>query len=233
MNGSVASSSTPAAGPTTASAETPAPTALRVVVLGASGATGVLLVRQALERGHSVVAVARDPTGVDLPDHDLLVRAAGDVHDPDGLAAALAGSDVVVSALGNRRGGGPQILAAGARAVVAAGLPRIVWLGAFGTGDSAGPAGAPIRALLRLALRGELEDKATADGLIVAAGGTVVHAGPLTNGALSSTRRTVGLEDAPRGILPRPVSRATVAAAMLDEAEAASPRAGIRVPLGR
>ncbi|WP_022927482.1 NAD(P)-dependent oxidoreductase [Patulibacter americanus] len=204
-----------------------------IAVLGASGATGVLLVGQALERGHSVVAVARDPTRIDVPDHDLLLRAAGDVHDPDGLAAALDGSDVVVSALGNRPGGGPQILAAGARAVVAAGVPRVVWLGAFGTGDSAGPAGAPTRALLRLALRGELEDKAAADRLVVAAGGTVLHAGPLTNGALSSARRTVDLADAPRRLFPRPVSRATVAAAMLDEAEAATPRAGIRVPLGR
>jgi uncharacterized protein YbjT (DUF2867 family) len=213
------------------SADTP----LRIAVLGATGATGALLVRQALERGHTVVAVARDPTRVDAPDNERLVRAAGDVLDPEGLAAAIAGSDVVVSALGNRQGGGPQILAAGARAVLAAEPPRVVWLGAFGTGASAGPAGTPTRALLRLALRGELHDKATADGLVVAAGGTVVHAGPLTNGALSSSRRTVDLADAPRRLLPRPVSRATVAAAMLDEAQAEAAVAGgrIRVPLAR
>lgn len=219
----------PRTDPTAASADAP----LRIVVLGATGGTGRLLVEQALERGHSVVAVARDPTGLDAPEHERLVGAAGDVLDPEGLAAAIAGSDVVVSALGNRPGGGPQILAAGARAVVAANPPRIVWLGAFGTGASAGPAGAPTRALLRLALRGELDDKATADGLIVAAGGTVIHAGPLTNGALSGNRRTVDLADAPRRLLPRPVSRATVAAAMLDEAEAAATGGGIRVPLGR
>jgi uncharacterized protein YbjT (DUF2867 family) len=208
-------------------------TPLRIAVLGATGATGALVVRQALERGHTVVAVARDPSAVDAPEHQRLVRAAGDVLDPKGLEAAIAGSDVVISALGNRPGGGPQILAAGARAVLAAAPPRVVWLGAFGTGASAGPAGAPTRALLRLALRGELDDKATADGLVVAAGGTVLHAGPLTTGALSAIRRTVDLADAPRRLFPRPVSRATVAAAMVDEAEDASPRAGVRVPLGR
>lgn len=206
---------------------------LRIAVLGASGATGQLVTAQALQRGHVVVAVARDPRSVAVPDHERLVRVAGDVLDPEGLAAALAGSDVVVSALGNRPGAGPQVLAAGARSVLAAGPPRIVWLGAFGTGASAGPAGALTRALLRVVLRAELDDKVSADALVAAAGGTVLHAGPLTNGAPAPARRTVALADAPRRLFPRTISRATVAAALLDEAQATAPRPGVLVPLAR
>jgi uncharacterized protein len=79
------------------------------------------------------------------------------------------------------------------------------------------------------AMSGRLPDKITADGNVLAAGGTVFHAGPLSLGPLSPHRRTVGLDAAPRSVFPSRVSRATVAAAMLDEAE--SPRFAGRIAL--
>jgi hypothetical protein len=62
-------------------------------------------------------------------------------------------------------------------------------------------------------------------------GGTVFHAGLLSNAPRSEGRQTVALGAAPRRLFPARVSRATVAAAMLDEAE--SPRfvGSIAVPL--
>ena len=110
---------------------------------------------------------------------------------------------------------------------------RVIWLGAFGTGPSAGAAGAVTRTVLKM-LGDELADKIAADAAVLAAGGTVFHAGPLSNGPVSATRRTVGLAEVPRRIFPRRVSRATVAAAMLDEAENPAFPAflgGIAVPL--
>lgn len=99
---------------------------------------------------------------------------------------------------------------------------RVLWLGAFGTGASGAAAGPVTRALLKLFLRKEIPDKVGADTAILAAGGTVFHAGPLSAGPVSSTRRTLGLGDVPKRLFPARISRATVAAAMLDEAE--SPR---------
>jgi uncharacterized protein len=64
-------------------------------------------------------------------------------------------------------------------------------------------------------------------------GGTVFHAGPLGNGPLSPGRRTVGLNDYPRRLFPAGVSRATVAAAMLDEAESPRYQGAIAIPLER
>ncbi|MGX6603413.1 NAD(P)-dependent oxidoreductase [Micromonosporaceae bacterium Da 78-11] len=197
---------------------------MRIAVLAATGPTGRLLVTHALDRGHQVIALARDPGP--LPARPELTPVTVDVLDPGTVAAALDGIDVLVSGLGGPVG----VLTAGARAV--AGLTPVVWLGAFGTGRSAGPAGPLTRGVLRLALGREIPDKVAADEILLAAGATVLHAGPLTDGRLSPTRRTVPLAEMPRRILPPPVSRATVAAAMLDVAEDPRRTAGILVPLG-
>ncbi|ABS03618.1 NAD(P)-dependent oxidoreductase [Kineococcus radiotolerans] len=207
-------------------APTPAP--LQIAVLGASGATGLHLVRQALERGHTVVAVARRLERIGIGDQPRLLRRAADATDPRSVAEALRDSPVVVSglgAVGKERG----VLTAGARAVVAARPERVVWLGAFGTGPSATAAGPLTRNLLRVVLRAEVEDKVSADTLVLAAGGTVVHAGPLTNGPGGASPRAVALERAPRRFFPAPISRASVAAVMLDAAE--SSVSGVIVPL--
>ena len=204
---------------------------MNVAVLGATGATGRQLVAQALERGHTVKALARKPEKLDLPPSPALQLAQADVMAPETIAEALTDVDVVVSGLGHAKGGPPDVLTSGARAVTAAQTPvndeaghartkpRIVWLGAFGTGGSAGAAGPLGRGLLRVALSKELPDKTAADREILDAGGTVFHASMLTNGPLSPSRHTVSLKDAPRSFFPRTISRATVAAAMLDEAE--------------
>lgn len=215
--------------PTTNSTTHTAP--LQITVLGASGATGLHLVRQALERGHTVVAVARRPDRIDVPDGERLLRRAADVTDPDSIAEALRDGPVVVSGLGvvgKERGG---VLTAGARAVLAARPERVVWLGAFGTGPSAAVAGPLTRGLLRVVLRAEIEDEVRADALVLAAGGTVVHAGPLTNGPGSASPRAVALERAPRRLFPASISRASVAAVMLDAAE--SGVSDVVVPLER
>jgi hypothetical protein len=205
---------------------------MHVTVLAASGATGLELTRQAVARGHTVTAVARTPARITVPDSPLLGRVAADVHDEATIAAALLDADVVLSGLGIASGDKPGALAAGARAVVAARPKRIIWLGAIGTGASAQAAGWATRNLLRL-MGAELTDKVTADTAVLAADGTVFHAGPLSNGPLIPTRRTVGLDGVPKRFFPARVSRATVAAAMLDEAEAPRFAGTTAVPLDR
>ena len=206
-------------------------TSQEITVLGASGATGMELTRQALERGHTVFAIARRLEGIALPDHPRLHRLVADVLDPDGIGEALDGRRIVVSGLGKTGRDTADVLAAGARSVIVAHPDRMVWLGAFGTGPSAGAAGALTRGVLSLALRGEIQDKVTADRLILSAGGILVHAGPLSQGPLSPSRRAVALNDAPRRIFPASVSRATVAATMLDLAEDGG--TGVIIPLER
>lgn len=204
---------------------------MNLTILGASGATGRELTRQALHRGHLVTAIARNPNGIAAPESDRLIRLAADVREPGSIARALEGSTAVLSGLGVARGDKPGALAAGARAVVASRPERIVWLGAFGTGVSAHVAGRLTRTLLRVFLRAEMADKVEADTTVLDAGGIVFHAGPLSEGPLSDERRTLSLEGAPRRLFPARVSRANVAAAMLDAAEARQLPVGTLVPV--
>jgi len=205
---------------------------MQLTILAASGGTGRELARQALERGHTVTAIARTPGRIDVPDSASLTRVAADVRDPDSMKAALRDSEVVLSGLGVADGDPPGTLTAGARAVTESQPQRIVWLGAIGTGPSAQAGGLLVRSLFRL-MRAKLEDKVAADAIVLRAGGTVFHAGPLGNGPLSAGRRTVGLDVYPRRIFPAGVSRATVAAAMLDEAESPRYQGAIAIPLER
>jgi uncharacterized protein YbjT (DUF2867 family) len=71
---------------------------MRIVVFGANGPTGRLLVDQALRAGHEVAAVTRRPDGGSP--RDALTVVGADVTDPDAVATAVAGSDAVLSTVG-------------------------------------------------------------------------------------------------------------------------------------
>lgn len=74
---------------------------MRVAVLGATGATGRLVVEELARRRHDVTALVRTvPTG-EVRD----VRwVQGDARDPSGVADLVQGAGAVVSALGPRKG---------------------------------------------------------------------------------------------------------------------------------
>ena len=66
-----------------------------VLVYGATGKVGSKAVNEALNRGHVVTAVSRDPSRITLV-HDNLTAVKGDVLDPDSVAGLVAGQDVII-----------------------------------------------------------------------------------------------------------------------------------------
>jgi putative NADH-flavin reductase len=71
---------------------------MKIVVFGASGKTGRLVVAQAVKRDDEVVAFVRDASKQWFP--DSVKVSQGDPSKADAVEAALAGADAVVSALG-------------------------------------------------------------------------------------------------------------------------------------
>lgn len=72
---------------------------MRLAVFGATGGTGAEVIRQAIERGHQVAALARRPEAVPFH-HSALRVVGGDVLQPGAADSVVAGADAVVSALG-------------------------------------------------------------------------------------------------------------------------------------
>ena len=73
---------------------------MKVIVLGASGDTGLEVVRQGLARGMKITAGVRDPAKMEHIKHDNLSCVKVDVFSEESMASVFAGHDAVVSALG-------------------------------------------------------------------------------------------------------------------------------------
>ncbi|KIH84814.1 NAD(P)-dependent oxidoreductase [Pseudomonas batumici] len=68
----------------------------KIAIIGATGRAGSQLLEEALRRGHSVTAIARNPAKIGA--RAGVVSKAVDALDAAALEAAVAGHDVVISA---------------------------------------------------------------------------------------------------------------------------------------
>src|SRR6516162_2232210 len=75
---------------------------MKLTVFGATGGTGSEAVGQALDAGHEVLAVVRNPARLRISHPNLTVVTA-DVLQPAEIGDAVAGRDAVISALGHSR----------------------------------------------------------------------------------------------------------------------------------
>jgi putative NADH-flavin reductase len=192
---------------------------MQVGVFGATGGTGRELVKQALGHGHAVRAFVRNPDRLKVIHHRLEV-ITGDVRDTKRVAAAVAGQDAVLCALGLFSRKPTTVLSDGVRAIVGgmkdAGVRRLLFVSSLGVGDTRGQFGVLFnRIVLPLVLKEVFADKETAETVVRESDldWTLVQPGRLTNARLTGQYRFG--PDAAKGRWFPKIGRADVADFML------------------
>ncbi len=192
---------------------------MNVIVFGATGSVGRLLVAQSLKENHRVTAFARHPENLDL-EHRNLVKVAGDVLDPKAVEAALTGQDAVMVTLGAGRRGG--VRAEGTKTIVEGmrrqGIRRLICQSTLGAGDSRQQLNFFWkRIMFGLLLRPAYQDHQRQEAIVRASDldWTIVRPAAFTDGPLSN-RFKAGFPPNERGLTLK-IARADVAAFMLRE----------------
>ncbi|HET6356984.1 NAD(P)-binding oxidoreductase [Streptomyces sp.] len=192
---------------------------MRLLLLGATGPTGLQLVGQALEQGHHVTALVRSPEKLPRVGARLTVLV-GDVTDEQELASAAVGQDAVLSTMGTGRSLTSDIVSRTVDALVPAmhdaGVDRLIFLSAFGVNETYAQASLAQRFFYRTMLRKIYPDKGKADRKLLAGDldVTLVYPVTLTNRPFTGTYR-VGDRFEFKG-MPK-ISRADVAHFMLTQ----------------
>jgi putative NADH-flavin reductase len=195
---------------------------MKIVVFGASGKTGSLLVDEALTSGHDVIAYVRKPESVKL-NHPNLKVIAGYLNEKDKLKSVISGSDACISTLGGASltKHSTEIIE-GIDNIVSImeeeKVMRFIYLSSFGAGDSRKYMPQPIRFLIAdIMLLVPLADHNTNESRITKSQlqWTIVRPGGLTNGAKTDNLKHGCEMTKIRGSLS--ISRSNVAAFILNQ----------------
>jgi putative NADH-flavin reductase len=112
---------------------------MKVLVFGATGSVGRHVVEEGLARGHDVTAFMRDPSRLDVA-HERLTVFRCDVLDAASVERAVRGQGAMLCSIGAGRKG--RVRSEGTRniirAMVGAGVRRLVCQTTLGVGESSG-----------------------------------------------------------------------------------------------
>ena len=194
---------------------------MKFLVLGATGRTGVLFVKKALDEGHQVTALVRR---ADAAVDSRAQIVSGDVTDASVIATAARGHDAIISTLGVKSAREtPTLVTNTVRAVIASaktsGVDRFVVVSAFGVGDSLAKASFLVGPIFRTVLRKTYADKAASEVLLRASDlkWTVEYPGALNDKDITRYA-AVSLEDAAKLPIFPSTSRTNVAEFLLHSA---------------
>jgi len=141
---------------------------VRLLVFGATGATGQQIVIQGLQQGHEVTVFVRNPAKLTLRDDRLRVVVGSVPEDADAISAAVRGQNAVISALGVRNSlKSGNLISRAMRTIVPAmerqAVGRLIFTSAFGVGDTRRDAPLLPRIMYRVLLTDIFADKAGAE----------------------------------------------------------------------
>ena len=186
---------------------------MKLLILGATGRTGLELVNQGLKRGFEVTALVRSPQKIQIQNEGLRV-VTGNPLDESMLAQVLAGHDAVLSTIGHLDLKRSYVVTDGARALVTAMKDNNVRRLVIISSTLVAPGGSFLTRIPRYITRHALNDSAEMEKVIkrTSLDWTIVRLVRLTNGP--ETQYQI-LENEPPS-LSASISRKTVAACMLN-----------------
>ncbi|MCJ1447464.1 MAG: hypothetical protein MMC23_007975 [Stictis urceolatum] len=208
---------------------------MRVLLIGATGRTGLLVLKDLLSRGHTVTALVRDPSKLEPQPNLYIVR--GTLTSTDINAAIITSpspiSAVIVTLNAPRASDSPfakplapprmmtDAHAALCEAMAQRGIKRIVTMSAFGVGSSRGNVNWAVNLVLRKTnMKAQFEDHDAVDEEMRARAGvewTLVRPVMLAEGGKAEIK-VCGDEGEGVGWLDR-ISRESVAGFLVDCAE--------------
>jgi len=195
---------------------------MKVVIFGANGKTGLLLVEQALAKGYQVVAYVRRPESIMIENPKLKI-VVGNLNEPLKMKDTISGADACISALGGGSLTKHSIeIINGIKNIISimeiTNVHRLIYLSSLGANESRHLIPQPLRfILLNFLLRVTLADHNTNEDNIRKSKlqWTIVRPGGLTNGQLTGDLRHGAENSKIKGSTS--ISRANVASFMIQQ----------------
>ncbi|PJE65321.1 hypothetical protein COU91_02270 [Candidatus Saccharibacteria bacterium CG10_big_fil_rev_8_21_14_0_10_47_8] len=107
---------------------------MKIAIFGATGGTGKELVKQALEQGHEITALVRNPQKLSFTNKRVNI-IEGDVLNKDDVSKTIQGNDTVLVALGVKPPSKAKVVGPGTENIIEAmkryGVKRLVIESAF------------------------------------------------------------------------------------------------------
>lgn len=195
---------------------------MKIVIFGANGRVGKLLVNQSLELGHQVIAYVRRANSLEI-EHQNLKIVVGNLNDTKKLKEAITGADACLSTLG-----GASLtkhateIVSGIDHIVSMmeqeRVNRFIYLSSVGVGESRNYMAQPVRFIVcDLMLRVPFADHNTNEQRLAKSKlqYTLVRPGGLTDGPKTGNLKHGSEKTILKGN-PK-ISRANVAAFMLEQ----------------
>jgi putative NADH-flavin reductase len=195
---------------------------MKLLLIGASHGIGFELLQQALQVGHEVTLIARNPDRLDI-NHEHLNVVKGDILNKSAIEQTVNGQDAVCITIGTKPTRKPvSVYSEGTKTTIAAmkksSCRRLLCVSGIGAGDSRGHGGFFYDKIINpLLLKKIYEDKDRQEVIVRQSelDWEIVRPGFLTNGARTGKYRILTNLS---GVKAGNISRADVADFMLREA---------------
>lgn len=186
---------------------------MKLIIFGATGSVGTLLVQQALQQGYTVTAFTRNTDKLSAISHERLSVFKGDLFNPADVDRAIAGQDAVLCVIGDGNKG--TVRSQGTKNIIAAmknnGVKRLVCETTLGLGDSKGNLNLMWKILFGIFLRKAFKDHEMQEQHVFGSrlDYTIVRPSAFTDGDVTGAYK-VGFDSRAKGLTLK-IARADVA----------------------